>query len=89
MPDVSSDAKLLPREFSLADLPNRRLDSWKEIADFFDREVRTVIRWEKDRGLPIHRVPGAKRSAVFAFVQELETWKSGQVESLGDATPFE
>jgi hypothetical protein len=33
---------------------NRRLDSWKEIASFFDRDERTVKRWEKEKGLPVH-----------------------------------
>ena len=36
----------------------RRLTSWKEIADHMGRDVRTMLRWEKGRGLPIHRVPG-------------------------------
>jgi tetratricopeptide (TPR) repeat protein len=54
--------------------PNRRLDSWKEIATFFGREERTVKRWEKERGLPVHRVPGPARSGVFAYTGELSEW---------------
>ena len=53
---------------------NRRLDSWKEIATFFGREERTVKRWEKERGLPVHRVPGPARSGVFAYTAELSEW---------------
>ncbi len=53
---------------------NQRLDSWKEIASFFDRDERTVKRWEKQRGLPIHRVPGGERSGVFAYPEELAAW---------------
>jgi tetratricopeptide (TPR) repeat protein len=53
---------------------NRRLDSWKEIATFFGREERTVKRWEKERGLPVHRVPGPARSGVFAYTGELFEW---------------
>ena len=34
-----------------------RLDSWKEIADYLGRDVTTVIRWEKEKGLPVHRLP--------------------------------
>jgi tetratricopeptide (TPR) repeat protein len=52
----------------------KRLDSWKEIAAFFGRAERTVKRWEIERGLPIHRVPGGGRSAVFAFTNELAEW---------------
>jgi len=50
-----------------------RLDSWKEIAAFFDRDERTVNRWEKELGLPIHRYPGAK-GRVYAFTAELSAW---------------
>ncbi len=58
-------------------LPNRRLDSWKEIAEYLSRDVRTVIRWEKDRALPVRRVPGGKKQAVFAFVNDLDSWLLG------------
>jgi serine/threonine-protein kinase len=33
-----------------------------------------VIRWEKDRGLPVHRVPGGRKNAVFAFTETLDNW---------------
>lgn len=55
-----------------------RLDSWKEIAAFLGRGERTVKRWEVDRGLPVHRVPGGGRSAVFAYRGELTEWLGGQ-----------
>jgi tetratricopeptide (TPR) repeat protein len=54
--------------------PWKRLDSWKEIANFFGRDERTVKRWEKDRGLPIYRVPGSARGGVFAYAEELTEW---------------
>ena len=53
---------------------NRRLNSWKEIASFFGRDERTVKRWEKQRGLPIHRVPGGEKGGVFVFTDELSDW---------------
>lgn len=53
---------------------NRRLESWKEIAAFFHRDERTVRRWEKERALPVHRMPGKARSSVYAFEQELAEW---------------
>jgi phage terminase Nu1 subunit (DNA packaging protein) len=52
----------------------RRLDSWKEIAAYFDRDERTVKRWEKERSLPVHRLPGGSRARVFAFTSELSRW---------------
>jgi hypothetical protein len=59
------------------EIENRRLGSWKEIAAYLDRDVSTVIRWEKDRGLPVHRIPGGKRHAVFAYTHEIDQWVSG------------
>jgi TolB-like protein len=54
----------------------RRLDSWKEIAAFFGRDERTVRRWEKESGLPVHRVPGGAKGRLFAYETELELWLS-------------
>jgi tetratricopeptide (TPR) repeat protein len=53
---------------------NRRLNSWKEIASFFGRDERTVRRWEKERGLPIRRLPGGEKGGVFVFTDELSGW---------------
>jgi tetratricopeptide (TPR) repeat protein len=52
----------------------RRLDSWKEIAAYFDRDERTVKRWEKEKGLPVHRLPENTGARVFAFSDELTEW---------------
>jgi hypothetical protein len=52
----------------------RRLDSWKEIAEYLRRDKRTAIRWESERSLPVHRVPGGKRKAVFSYTEELDEW---------------
>lgn len=57
-----------------------RLDSWKAIAAFFGRDERTVRRWERERGLPVRRVPGAARGTVFAYAGELERWLAGDQE---------
>jgi hypothetical protein len=43
-----------------------RVDSWKEIAAYLRRDIRTVIRWEERRGLPVSRLPGGARPRVFA-----------------------
>ena len=37
-----------------------RLDSWKEIAAYLKREVRTVQRWEKNLRLPVRRLAHQK-----------------------------
>jgi hypothetical protein len=51
-----------------------RLDSWKDIAAYLRRNVRTVYRWEKEKGLPVHRLPGGSRRAICAFTQEIDAW---------------
>jgi hypothetical protein len=51
-----------------------RFDSWKEIAAYLGHDLRTVARWEKDRNLPVHRVPGRGRRAVYAFRNEIDAW---------------
>lgn len=51
-----------------------RLDSWKEIAAYLGRGERTVKRWESERALPVHRLPGGGRGSVYAFTAELDEW---------------
>ena len=52
----------------------RRLDSWKEIAAYLKRDVRTVQRWERNEGLPVHRKLHGTLGSVFAFEHELDAW---------------
>jgi hypothetical protein len=47
---------------------------WKDIASLLKVAERTAMRWEKDRGLPVHRVPGATRDAVFVTSDEIRSW---------------
>src|SRR5499426_275244 len=54
--------------------PADRLDSWKEIAVYLRRDVRTVQRWEKKEGLPVYRHQHDKLGSVFAFRPELAEW---------------
>jgi TolB-like protein len=54
--------------------PADRLDSWKEIAAFLRRDVRTVQRWEKKEGLPVYRHQHEKLGSVYAFRAELTGW---------------
>ncbi len=64
----------------------KRLDSWKEIAAFFDRDERTVNRWEKELGLPIHRLPGTK-GRVYAYSEELSAWLAASAIKVGSVQP--
>ena len=54
------------------DVPaGRRLDGWKAIAGYFNRDRSTVMRWAAERDLPIRRMPGG---SVFAFEHDLAAW---------------
>jgi TolB-like protein/cytochrome c-type biogenesis protein CcmH/NrfG len=55
-------------------LPDKKLVSWKEIATYLGREVRTVQRWENTEGLPVHRHEHLKKSTVYAYASELDEW---------------
>src|SRR6202789_3049914 len=55
-------------------LANDRLDSWKEIAAYLNKEVRTVQRWEKNLGLPVRRLAQGKQGTVFAYKPDLDAW---------------
>lgn len=64
------------------------LNSWKEIAAFLDRGVRTVQRWERDLHLPVHRIGRGARSPVYAVVRELKFWMAtAETDSLHPEQP--
>jgi len=67
-------------------LPGRPLESWKEIASYLNRTVRTARRWEEAEGLPVHRHLHQKRDSVFAYVSELDEWWSHRRAGLDPAT---
>lgn len=58
--------------------PDGRLVSWKEIAAYLGCDVRTCLRWEKERGLPVHRPGGQPGPRVFAWKHELDQWLAGK-----------
>ena len=53
----------------------KRLDSWKEIAAYLNRDVTTVQRWEKREGMPVYRHVHDKRGSVYALPDELDAWR--------------
>ncbi len=55
--------------------PTDRLGSWKAIAAYLDSSVRTVRRWERGEGLPVHRHMHHKLGRVFALRTELDAWR--------------
>src|SRR5512138_1291316 len=59
-----------------------RLDSWKEIAAYLKRGARTVQRWEREEGLPVHRLQHGSLGSVYAFTGELDRWWAEHSASL-------
>jgi tRNA A-37 threonylcarbamoyl transferase component Bud32 len=71
----SSSAPLVPAP---APAPGDRLDSWKEIAAYFNRDKRTVQRWERQEGMPVYRHQHDKQGTVYAAKAELDEWWKGR-----------
>src|SRR5579863_1082434 len=63
-----------------------RLVGWKDIAAYLGKTDRTVKRWGRDRGLPVHRVPGTAKTSVYAYSNELDRWLDyGETETPEEA----
>ena len=56
------------------DASGRQLVGWKAIGLFLGCTERTARRWEADRALPVHRIPGGGRSSIWASPDELASW---------------
>jgi hypothetical protein len=51
------------------------LTSWKEVARYMGKGVRTVQRWEREFGLPVRRPSGAKnKRVILALTADLDAW---------------
>ncbi|EGF92621.1 tetratricopeptide repeat family protein [Asticcacaulis biprosthecium C19] len=57
---------------------SNRLDGWKAIGNHFGRDRTTVMRWARERGLPVRRLPGGKTGTVYALKEDLDQWASNQ-----------
>jgi TolB-like protein len=62
------------------DAPDDRLDSWKEIASYLGRSVRTVRRWEAE-GLPVHRHMHQSLGSVYGYKSEIDAWRRSAARS--------
>jgi Tol biopolymer transport system component len=74
--------------------PEDRLDSWKEIATYLNRDVTTVQRWERREGMPVHRHQHDRMGSVYAFRSDLDAWASSRSpragqegQGVGEASP--
>jgi len=59
----------------------RVLNSWKEIAQYLGRGVRTIQRYEQEFNLPVRRIAGRRRTAVIAFSDEIDSWLERAVKN--------
>lgn len=59
-----------------------RLNSWKEIAAYLDTSVRTVQRWERTEGLPVHRHEHASVATIYAYTSEVDAWLGSRRKQL-------
>src|SRR4051812_21902465 len=57
------------------------LTSWKEIATYLGKGVRTVQRWEAVLGLPVHRL---KEQRIMAVKKEIDSWLINQERARSD-----
>jgi Tetratricopeptide repeat len=56
---------------------SNRIDGWKAISAYMNRDPRTLQRWERERSLPVRRVQGEGSSSVYAFTDQLDDWLLG------------
>lgn len=66
-------------------MSGEKLNSWKEIASYLKCDESTARRWERESGLPVHRVGGSKGRSVYAYIEEIDAWLRGS-EATPDAT---
>jgi hypothetical protein len=57
------------------------LTSWKDIARYMGKGVRTVQRWEQDFGLPVRRPYGSNKKAILARPRDLDAWVAMRCQS--------
>lgn len=57
------------------------LSSWKEIAGYLGKGVRTVQRWERELGLPVRRPKGHNSRIILAYPDELKSWAMPRTHS--------
>jgi hypothetical protein len=50
------------------------LSGWKDIANYLGKDVRTLQRYERELGLPVHRPGGKTNGSVIATQSELDAW---------------
>jgi hypothetical protein len=60
------------------------LTSWKEIAQYAGKGVRTIQRWEVEFGFPIRRAKANGHRSIIAIPEEINTWVRSQTGTRQD-----
>lgn len=63
------------------------LNGWKEIAAYLGRSVRAVQRYERELGLPVHRLRTADGQTVYAFRHDIDAWRQTHDSQPADHQP--
>lgn len=50
------------------------LASWKDIAQYVGKGIRTLQRWERELGLPVRRTHEGPKPGVMAVPAEIDAW---------------
>lgn len=61
------------------------LSSWKEIAVYLNVGIRTCHRYEKNFGMPVHRLDSSPRARVFAYKEDLDDWQKEMFRRQSDS----
>ena len=62
----------------------RILGSWKEIANYLGKSVRTAQRWERTIRLPVRRPMAGNSAIVLAYTAEIDEWLKLTASRSGD-----
>jgi hypothetical protein len=54
------------------------LTSWRDIARYLGKSIRTVQRWEGELGLPVRRTKQEGKAVVLAIPEEIDAWVHSQ-----------
>lgn len=66
---------------------SRELTSWKQIAAHLGVNLRTAQKWERERGLPVRRLPGG-HGRVAIDISAIEAWKHARPALPTEGTVF-
>lgn len=73
-PRLPSNPQSFEKPLQKCPVANGILYTWKQISDYSGRGVRTLQRWERDFGFPVHRPDQRHKSAVVTTRREVDEW---------------